>query len=333
MRVNGEKMKPPCIQSIRSYVQFGFMWLLLFACLFNGTGCSISSTVDKTTESIANTTRKITTGFTGSDSGLKRTVGIIDFKNKSLRVSRDFEDIFHKGLPEYLGNECKGILVATSDNSGPSSQLRELPRLPSGEIDNFALAILGRQLGLNAVVAGSLEDIRVINELKGILWTKDAHYEVQVYIRVEVYDSQTGTKIVDDTLARDIEIDELEYQLIRKNETIRMPELNETLNKLVGDVGDSICEAVKAQRWNGFITKVDGDKIVISSGSRIGLQPGDILEVYDSSRIIEGAGGQRFYVPGLKSAEIEISALTENEAEAMLVSGDSIQPGSTVQRK
>jgi hypothetical protein len=289
--------------------------------------------VEKTTESIAKTTQKITTGLTGSDSDLKRIVGITNFKNKSQRVTRDFEDIFHKGLPDHLDNKCKNIIVATAETSGPWSQLKELPRLPSGEIDNFALAVIGRQLGLNALVAGSLEDVRISNELRGIWWTKDVHYEIQVYVRVEVYDSETGTKILDDTFVRDIEIDELEYQLIRNNETIQMPELNETINKLLSDVGDNICETVRAQRWNGFITRVNGDKFVISSGSRVGLQPGDILEVYDSSRIIEGAGGQRFYVPGLKSGEIEISVLTENEAEATLVSGDSIQPGSTVRRK
>jgi hypothetical protein len=319
--------------SIPSFVQFIVMWLFLFACLLIVSGCSISSTVEKTTDNIVKTTRKLTTGFTRSDSDLKRTVGIINFKNKSQRVTRDFEDIFHKGLPDHLENECSNLIVTTAETSGPWSQLKELPRLPSGEVDNFALAVLGRQLGLNALVAGSLDDVRIINELKGILWTKDVHYEVQVYVRVEVYDSETGTKTLDDTFVRDIEIDELEYQLIRQNETIQMPELNETINKLLSDVGDSICEAVQAQRWNGFITRVDGDKLVISSGSRIGLQPGDILEVYDSSKIIEGAGGQRFYVPGLKSGEIEISVLTENEAEATLVSGDSIKPGSTVRRK
>lgn len=326
-------MKPSCIQFIPSHVESLFKWFLLFACLLNITGCSFSGTVEKTTDNIVKSTRKFTRGFTASDSNLNRTVGIIEFSNKSQRASRDFEDIFQKGLPEYLGNKCKNLLVETAATSAALGQLKELPRLPSGEVDNFALSIIGRQLGLNAVATGSLEDIRMTSELRGILWTKDTHYDVQVYIRLEVYDNQTATKLLDDTFMRKIEIDELEYQLIRKNETISMPELNETLNKLVSDVGDSICEVVKDQRWNGFITKVDGDKLVISSGSRIGLKPGDILEVYDSSRTMEGAGGQRFYVPGLKTGEIEISVLTEYEAEATLVSGDSIQPGSTVRRK
>jgi hypothetical protein len=305
----------------------------LAMCLLMSLGCSVSSTVDKTTDAIAKTTRKITRGIMMSDDDLKRTVGIINFENKSMRSSRDFQNIFHKGLPEYMNNECSGIIVATPETGGQLSQLKELPRLPSGEIDNFSLAIFGRQFGLNAIVAGSLEDIRIINELRGILWTKDTHYLVQVYVRVEVYDTQTGTKILDDTFERDIEIDELEYQLIRNEEKIRMPELNETLNQLLSDIGDRICEEVKDQRWNGFITKVEGDKFIISSGSRVGLQLGDILEVYDSSRIIEGAHGQRFFTPGLKSGEVEISAITENGAEATLVSGDSIQQGSTVRPK
>ena len=72
---------------------------------------------------------------------------------------------------------------------------------------------------------------------------------------------------------------------------------------------------------------------MIPSGTRTGLKLGDILEVYDSSRIIEGIGGQRFFTPGLKIGEIEIVAITENRTEAKLVDGEGIATGSTVRRK
>ena len=186
---------------------------------------------------------------------------------------------------------------------------------------------------MNAIVTGSLEDIRIKDELKGILWTKDTHHFVQVFIRVEVLDTRTGTKILDGTFDRSIEIEDLEYQMIRESSKLKLPELNETLNKLLTDIGDNICDAVKDQPWTGYITKIDGDKFIISAGTRVGLQPGDILEVYDSSRIIEGVGGQRFFTPGLKTGEIEIINITEDRMEATLVSGEDIKEGSTVQRK
>jgi hypothetical protein len=48
---------------------------------------------------------------------------------------------------------------------------------------------------------------------------------------------------------------------------------------------------------------------------------------------MEGIGGQRFFVPGLKIGEIEIVAITEDRLEAKLVSGKNIKKGSSVRRK
>ena len=307
------------------------VWIL-FACL--GMSCTFSENVlEKTGKSVKKTTKEITRGFYLTDQDLKRKVGIFDFENKSLRESYDFQKVFHKGLPEYMNNQCKSIIVAERETDGILNPLKTPPRSKSGRIDNFALAIIGRQFGLNAMVTGSLENIRIDDELKGILWTKDTHHFVQIFVRVEVYDTRTATKILDETFDRRIEIGDLEYQLIRDSEKLNLPELNVTLNQLLTDIGERICDIVREQPWNGYITKIDGDKYIISSGSRVGLRLGNILEVYDSSRIIEGVGNQRFFIPGLKTGEIEVVAITEDGLEATLVKGGDIKKGSTVMRK
>ncbi len=48
---------------------------------------------------------------------------------------------------------------------------------------------------------------------------------------------------------------------------------------------------------------------------------------------MEGLGGERFFVPGLKIGEIEIVTITDNMLEAKLISGEDIKKGSTVRRK
>jgi len=101
----------------------------------------------------------------------------------------------------------------------------------------------------------------------------------------------------------------------------------------LADIGSEICYTVKDQPWTGFITKVEEDRYTISSGSEIGLKQGDILEVFDSSRIIEGIGGQRFFTPGLQIGEIEIVEISQDQSKASLVSGKNILKGSTVRRK
>jgi hypothetical protein len=310
---------------------------ILIALLFVSLSCSlpkpIETTVEKTTKTIKRTTRSITRTISLDDRDLQRTVDIFKFENNSLRESREFEEVFHKGLPEYINNSCPGVLMVEPQAGSILNVLKTAPKLKTGITDNYALALLGRQLGLNAIVIGSLDDIRVVNEIRGVWVTKDTHHMVHVFIRVEMIDTRTATKLLDNTFERRIEIDDLDYQMIKESDKINLPDLNETLHKLLTDVGDSVCDTLRDQPWTGFITKIDGDKFFISSGSRIGLKAGDVLEVFDSSKIIEGLGGQRFITPGLKIGEIEIVSITEKNSEAKLIEGNGIIAGSTVRRK
>ena len=308
--------------------------LMLFAGLLIFIGCAATQTVvGKTAKTVTRTTRDISRKFALSDEDLKRKVGILNFENNTSQKNLNFQEVFHKGLPDYLSGQCPGIILLDPAAGGLQNALKEPPKLPSGIIDGYALTIFGRKLGLNAVVTGSLEDIRVIDELQGILWTKDTQHLVLVFIRVEVFDTRTATKILDNTFNRRIEIDDLEYRMIQESKQIKSPELNETLNRLLTEIGDSICDAIRDQPWDGYITEIEGDRYVIPSGTEVGLESGDILEVFDGSRIMEGIGGQHFFIPGLKIGEVEIVAITADRLEAKLVSGGDIQQGSTVRRK
>ena len=319
---------------ISIYIRFFTGALLLFAGSLLFSSCSTTQTVvDKTTKTVTRTTKDISRKIVLSDEDLKRKVGMFNFENNTLQKTQNFQEIFHKGLPEYLIDQCPGIILLNPAAGGLLNALKEPPKLKSGIIDGYALTILGRQLGLNAVVTGSLEDIRIIDELQGVLWTKGTQHLVLIFIRVAVFDTRTATKILDNTFDRRIEIDDLEYRMIQESEQIKLPELNETLNRLLSDIGDSICDTIRDQPWDGYITEIDGDRYLIPSGTEVGLEPGDILEVFDGSRIMEGIGGQHFFVPGLKIGEIEIVAITQDRLEAKLVSGKEIKKGSTVRRK
>jgi len=318
------------IRLLSSTLILSILFLTLIGCTVTRT---VEETVEKTTQTVKDTTRTITRRFMLSDEDLKRKVGIINFENNSLRETTEFQNIFHKGLPDYMNQNCEGILVDDPATGGLLALVKEPPKLKSGHLDNYSLALIGRQIGLMAIVTGSLEDIRVIDELQGILWTKDTHHFVEVNIRVEVNDVRTATKLLDNTFVREIEIEDLDYEMIRQSDRIQLPALSETLSKLLADIGSEICHTVKDQPWTGFITKAEQNRFTISSGSEIGLKVGDVLEVYDSSRIIQGVGGQRFFTPGLQIGEIEIVNITQNTSDARLISGKDILKGSTVRRK
>ena len=290
------------------------------------------STVGKTTETVTKTTQKIARNIRFSDDDLQRLAAIVGFENRSLYRAKDFAQLFRKGIPEYLNNECDDVTVPDLGTGEDVERLKGLPMLKSGRVDNFALATIGRQLGLNAVVTGSLDDIGLISETEGLI-LKDTLHSIQILVSVEVYDTETGTKILDENFNRKVEIEELDYDLMRSEEKLILPDLNETISDLLAEMGERICWAIEDQPWNGFITSFADDKIMLSAGDMSGLKPGDELEVFDNTRILKGRDDQQFFVHGKKIGEIKIVAVEPDRSEAVVVSDNGIKTGSSVRIK
>ena len=294
--------------------------------------CSYRKTVDKTTKTVTRTTQKIKRNIRFSDDDLQRMAAVIGFENKSLYRAKDFTQLFRIGIPEYLNKECDDVTIAQSNAGENVEGFQQLPMLENGQIDNFALAVIGRQLGLNAVVTGSLDDIGILDELRGMIW-KDTHHLIQVLVSVEVYDTESGSKILDESFSRKVEIEELDYELMRSEGKMILPDLNETLSDLLAEIGEAICWAIEDQPWNGFVVAVEGDKITLSSGSSVGLATGDELDVFDTSRVLKGVSGQRFFVHGHKIGEIKITEVEPDKARAVIMTNRGVKTGSSVRVK
>jgi hypothetical protein len=305
---------------------------LLAGLNFFSAGCSYQKTIGKTTKTVSETTQKIKRKIRFSDDDLQRIAVFVGFENRSLYQTEDFAPLFRKGIPDYLNKECDDVTVTNPDAGEGVEGLKELPRLPSGQLDNFALAVIGRKLGLNAVITGRLDDIGLVNETRGLL-LKDNLHLIQVLVSIEVYDTETATKILDESFSRKVEIDELDYQMMRSKDKLILPDLSGELRDLIAEMGERICWAIEDQPWNGFITSFVEDRVVLSAGSRSGLEPGDRFEVFDNTRIMKGRGGEKFLVHGPKLGEIKIVTVNPRMSEAVVVSDKGIKTGSAVRVK
>ena len=309
------------------------LWLFWFMGIhFVFVSCSYHKAVEKTTQTVTKTTQKIRRNIRFSDDDLQRLTAVVGFENKSDHRFKDFTQLFRKGIPEYLNNECDDVTVPDLGSGENVERLNKLPLLKSGRIDNFTLATIGRELGLNAVVTGSLNDIGLISETQGLI-LKDVLHLIQILVSIEVYDTESGTKILDESFSRKVEIEGLDYDLMQSQEKLILPDLSETLRDLLSEMGERICWAIEDQPWNGFITALAGDKVILSSGNLSGLEPGDELEVFDNTRIIKGRDGQKFFVHGKKVGEIKVVAVDADSAQAVVVSDDGIKSGSSVHVK
>jgi len=286
-------------------------------------------------------TKEYVDSFSTPGDHLKKKVGIVMFENKTLLKSAGLEDKFMDYLLTSIQDECSEILFLKPGDTGYPEALIDLPQQPSGEIDNLYLVTSGRQLGLNAVVAGALTGVSEDQEKHGMLWFKSVRPYVRVQIATAVYDSETGAKLFDDSFNHRVEVEEAETDLFEESEfklseldskTLDMA-LTEAFDEIASNMGEAICEALDDHPWRGFVTSVSDDKIIISSGKTAGLKPGDILEVYRTDDVYKGAQGQRFFIPGLKTGEVKITIVSPDKSVAEVVSGQDIKPGSSVRSK
>ena len=291
--------------------------------------CSFSSTVEKTSRSIQRTSKKVTRQVTFSGSEFRQQVAIGSFTTIRQDPHNRIKSYFDKGLPDQLSDHCQGILLAGRQES-TAALLTEPPRLTNGQVDAYALSFIGRQKGINAVIIGTLESVRRIDELTGILWNKETVHEVRFAVRIEVFQTLTATKVLDSIYRRDVPIDELSADQQTAADDLVLPELDEALSDMLKEIGADICDALLDEEWNGFVTSVQNDKIFIAAGSRVGLKPGLKLKVFDSTRTIEGVNGQRFFLKGDQVASIEIISVSDNQSEARQIDGGRVKLGHSV---
>ena len=280
---------------------------------------------------VSKTTKKITGGSTGRGDKQKKKVAIAIFENKTFFDTPTFNRVYHQALSTRLAKECsENLYIKPSDTTYPGS-IAKLPRQKSGDIDSFALAKLGRKLGINTIVTGSFVSIKTSEKMKGfIIWFKEAHPMVKLNVSTAVYDIETGALLFDERFEREVEVDENLQESIRKKEAKNSTVITEALKKLTEPISEKICDEISDQPWKGFITAISANKVILSSGKETGIKPGDILQVFDSGDTIEGINDQKFFLPGLKTGKIKITATFPGRSEAVIISGKNIRVDSIV---
>jgi len=298
--------------------------IILFSliCIFLFAGCSSLSSKNK-----------ISGNLTIQAIEPTKKIGIAVFKNKTSFQDRSFEKIFQEYLMESITDSCSNLLLVKPGDTGYPDFLAKLPMSETGSIDNLGLTKLGRRAGMNAVIIGEIIGITGKEEKRGIIFFKDLHQFIYFQVKIEVYDTATGVKLIDERYNKEIEIDELELELYKKKEVISMSEVDDLFLNIADDITEKICNAVNMHPWQGYIISVTENKIIISSGKKVGLVPGTVLEVFTAGEIIKGVGGHRFYMPGDKTGEVKLTTVYTDTCEAVVYAGSHIVEGSSVRIK
>ncbi len=295
---------------------------LLIMLLFISYGCS---TVSKIGSGISKNTKKVIRSIKAPKENLNKKIGFILFENKTLLKQNNLETDFTKKLGKSVTKNCPSVIVIMPEDKNFPDILMGLPRHPSGHIDNMVLANMAKQLGFCAIVTGSFHDISEGAKEKGILWFKDTHNFISTKLIVEVFDSQSAAKLLDNVYIHESEVGETEYEMIKARQTDGLPELDVALENIAIMMGEEICEEIAKQPWRAYIVAVNEKAATISSGSQVGIKQGDLFDIYSAGAILKGNAGQRFHVPGHKIGEIKITDVKPEKAQALLTDGEMKQ--------
>jgi hypothetical protein len=303
--------------------------VLAWLCAASLLGCTtVKDAAKGTYRALGDSSRSVGRAFT-PDSGLKVKTVLIGVEDPAHQEAIGFPAYFRKTFSAYAGKECPKLVV----DEAAGEFLRTPPRLSSGQLDGYSLALMGRQRGVNFHVIGTLSDVRLKDEKTGFWLWKDTDYKIRAVVRVEVVDSATGTKALDTSVVDETEIDEIRHQQLLDDGRIPLSEIEALLARMLSEAGERVCEALGEQPWQGFVVGAAGQRLDISAGGEVGLTSGMLLEVYGPGTIVENKEGRRFLKPGPLIGEARVAEVSADRAQAVLSGPVSAEPGGAVRLK
>ena len=175
--------------------------------------------------------------------------------------------------------------------------------------------------------------MRVKEEPKGFWLWKDTRDPIQTVVRLELVDSATGAKILDDTSRTETEIDSIKYEEIEHFKNIQFADLTSAITPLFRKGGKLVCTAMHSLPWQGFVVAAERGRITLSTGSRAGLAAGRTLEVFSIGPVFTSKDGQRFMSVGDKVGEATLTTVSEDARRPAFGGWERLKEGGTVEVK
>ncbi|MFA5975633.1 MAG: CsgG/HfaB family protein [Elusimicrobiota bacterium] len=215
---------------------------------------------------------------------LKRRIGVVDFENKT------------KYGENRLGTSASDILITELAKSGKfivverdklHTLMAEQKLGMSGVVDSNTAAKVGKILGLNAVVTGSISQFGEETEGSEYLITQSKRQVVKCTVDIRVVDVETGQILYADSgsgLAKKHTGGVLGLGTrAGYDETLEGEALRAAIVKFV----NNIVLQVEKKPWSCRVADVDGQNIYLNAGHDSGVPTGQILTVYHVGRAIK----------------------------------------------
>ena len=317
------------MKSDRNHVYLKKSFLSFLAALFLAfmvNGCASVSEVMQKTQNIASPILSL-------EKHLKKKVGVAAVGNISEVGDRSIASGLQALLEETLSSDCDSAIIVKPENNDALKFLKALPSGESGSFDNLTISEKGRSSGLNAIVTATIVGVHKSEKKSGFAWFKESENVAEIIVRVDIYNTCTGAKMMHENFSREIQLKEEEVPVFDSGKIMEIGPVSKAMGQISKDIGKTICKTLKNEPWKGLVVSSDNDSAVLSSGEDVGIKVGDKFIVYEKFTTVDGINGHRYRIPGTVTDELEVTSVGSDRAEGISLSGNTIPTGSIVQFK
>jgi hypothetical protein len=200
--------------------------------------------------------------------------------------------------------------------------------------------VVGRGLGLNGMVLGSISEISQLQKHTGLLsfipltipYINEVNDVLNYVLVAKVIDSETGVVLGADVGQGETPTGLSEEEVLMGgpsaglDQKVKAQSMGEAVDKLA----EGIFEAFADVPWKGFVVQVSGQTAVLSAGSDVGIKPGDRFVVWSAGEKITNRVGQTYVVPGPVRAWLEAVTVNQSTTETRITHG-TVHMGDAVQ--
>lgn len=280
--------------------------------------CAPKTSIKQRQSTTVNETEKVESKYTGP----KRRIGVIDFENKAPYAQARIGDVATDILITELVKSGKFIVV---ERDKINKIMEEQKLGQSGVIDPATAAQVGKVLGLNAIVTGSISQFGVKTEGKDFIVSQSKQQIVECTVDIRVVDAETGQILLADSGKGVVRKASGKFlgmgNQSKYDETLE----GEALRAAIVKFTDNIISQVNTKPWSCRVVEVEDGSIYLNAGIESGLKAGMKLNVFSQGKEIKDP--QSGLVLGRTEKEVGTikiaSFFGDNGAIANVISGST----------
>jgi curli biogenesis system outer membrane secretion channel CsgG len=292
------------------------------ASVFLLSSCAPGTKIRQKQSTSVNPTEHLESKYTGP----KRRIGVVSFLNKAPYAQARIGDTATDIIITELTKTGKFIVV---ERDKMDKLLDEQKLGQSGAIDPATAAQVGKILGLNAILTGSISQFGVKSEGKDFIVTQSKQQIVECTVDIRAVDAETGQVLYADS-GKGV-VRKSSGKVLGMGNQSKYDETleGEALRAAIVKFMDNLTSQINKKQWSCRVAAVEDGSVYLNAGEESGVEVGQKLKVFSQGKEIKDP--TTGLVLGRTEKEIGTikvaSFFGENGAIATVISGQTPAPG------